>query len=459
MRSRGEPITASDVVYEPVADAQNAWVLETQAMAAIVAGADSPRSSSLEYRDYPPYPQQWIKMAQSSEQANLPAFAMARQARQRNEVQIRRNLTSPVSLVLLPYLNDTRHLANLLSDGAVWAHLQGDDAEAVERIADVLHLARSVHHDDFVVSQLVAMGIDMLTCKSTHIIAPGLRFDTRSSTRPATLQKVRQLIDQLLDERPMQEGLRRSLVMERLYLIEAARLRSDGTWFIRPLADQEILGALANSSLMLKASHCTNNPQAQDLLGRCRWDKEMDLTTWATMAAGNVRPRATPRYSRWFHEPGDKSPFVRAYFRAIAERRATALALASQLFRTDHGRWANAFDELVPDYLPAVPADPFYSDGRPMGYLVLAGKLPGGGDRPLVFYGDGEDQGPTPDEPMCAWTVDQRPGHWMDAIRQYRDLAPFSLPGFASSQAVNNNPQIPDTPRQDANETEQTQEP
>jgi hypothetical protein len=68
---------------------------------------------------------------------------------------------------------------------------------------------------------------------------------------------------------------------------------------------------------------------------------------------------------------------------------SAAAALAAEQFRRDRGRWPNSLDEVVPDYLPAVPVDPF--DGRPLRFLRLADGL--------VMYAlgpDAGDDGPVP---------------------------------------------------------------
>ena len=93
---------------------------------------------------------------------------------------------------------------------------------------------------------------------------------------------------------------------------------------------------------------------------------------------------------------------------ARADRRMSAVSLAAQLYRADHGQWPAALKDLVPTYLPAVPIDPMAPDGRPLGYVLVKGGLPDGGDRPLVFSVglDGVDdsaKGGIPTGPMYGW--------------------------------------------------------
>src|SRR5690606_25372409 len=87
-----------------------------------------------------------------------------------------------------------------------------------------------------------------------------------------------------------------------------------------------------------------------------------------------------PRYAQvWFSLY--RSTYDRSHetlFRMLADRRMTAVSLAIQLYRADHGDWPASLDQLVPDYLSAIPADPFPADGAPIGYEILADARPDG---------------------------------------------------------------------------------
>lgn len=436
IRQRGEPVAVTDMVYPLVADSENAWLLQMQAAQVIVkTGVESPRNTNTDYPDYLPYPPEWMKLAEASEKAHAQAFALARQARQLSRVQLRQGLASPTIGILLPYLNQAKAMANTLADGAAYSHLKGDDGEAIERLIDLLHLARSLRQDDFLVSQLVAIGIEALACDQMQMIAPGLRFDGTATTRPATRAMVRPLIDRLLDDGLIADGIRRSLLMERVIWIDYCRTASAGTWIIRPLADREIIRVNRNMAIMQEAGKCKNWPDAKDVLKRCKWDPLVGAAIF--MGPTPAASRTVPRYSRLFHGwAGDLSAYLERQFQGLAERRVTAVSLACQLYRVDEGHWPQRLDELVPKYLPAVPADPFYNDGRPLGYVVLKGKLPGGGDRPMIFY-NGEATSLNPGkEPAYRWLP-------YNGV-QYRDVARF-VP-VKSTKAVDNNPQKSDTP-------------
>ena len=116
----------------------------------------------------------------------------------------------------------------------------------------------------------------------------------------------------------------------------------------------------------------------------------------------------------------------------------------------------------MPAYLQAVPTDPFLEGDKPLGYVLQRGTLPGGGDRPLVYYDAGDVTDAEIDtEPMYGWQMDRRDGRGRETNRQYRDLSLW-LPTTRRfeeyqkeserlrAEAVDENPDEADAPRDDA---------
>ena len=89
--------------------------------------------------------------------------------------------------------------------------------------------------------------------------------------------------------------------------------------------------------------------------------------------------------------PGIKGCYA-ASQRLTQQRDATLVALALTLFHRRHGAWPERLDDLVPDLLPAIPADRFTGqplryrvvDGRPLVYSVGPDKLDNGGQLPDI---------------------------------------------------------------------------
>jgi hypothetical protein len=428
---RGQPVWPQDVRFEAVPDSENAFVLQLRAARSTVSGVDSPRSSNLTYAGYPPYGTAWMNLASGSENAHGQVFALMRQARGLSRVRIQSGLSSPVLAAPLGHLNMMRHLANLVADGAIYKQVSGDDEEAVERTMDILHLTRSLRHDPFTLSQLVATGLDALACDAIAIIAPGVNAPEGSAVR----RRVRELIARLLDERDYWTGVERSLEVERVTAVDTTRREAGGTWWLSPLADMEDLRTFRVVDAALEAARAGNKPGALAALAKAGPEDD-GLVRRAPPrfpATGpGVMPQV-PRYSRWFDPMTPTySRFFEVHVRVLAERRSAAVSLAVRMYRTDRGKWPTKLEDLVPAYLPAVPADPFHDDGRRLGYVIARGALPDGGDRPMVYV----DAGP-PDpngwlmEPTYSWEQSRT---LSGGVRQYRDLSRWTpAPGRANA--------------------------
>jgi hypothetical protein len=443
IRGRGEPATLAELKFEAVPDAENAWALQVRA-ATIAQGTGvwSPSSSNDEYREFPPFPGYWTKRAAASEAAHGQVFALARQARGLSRAQVRTGMSPPaISSVLTPAFNPARHLSNTLKDGALYRHVQGDDVEAVERVRDELWVARSLHVDPTLVSQLVAIGIEASANEAAQVMAPGLRLE-----KPGTRQAVRGLIADLLDESAGRRGLRDGLLGERVILDDFIDWSAQRSWFMRPMADMEAVRRNRSLAVVIEAAGEPDWPHASAVIAHVPREQGWGIVQ-ATIAARRSPLATAPRYSRFLVvEDWDPSRAILTHFHVLADRRMTAVSLAAQLYRADRGHWPARLEELVPAYLPAVPADPYREDGGPLGYVVAKLPTPLAGDRPLVYSVDADHWriGIKP-EPMYGYqTRSSGKDPSVGEPHQYRDLSRFEPP--ASPQAVNGDPQKPDAP-------------
>jgi hypothetical protein len=104
-------------------------------------------------------------------------------------------------------------------------------------------------------------------------------------------------------------------------------------------------------------------------------------SAWLSRTLGALkRGEPAPRLSRgwfrrWFDRPAvwnslellpEAEPLRTTQRQWLVYLESCRLSLALRAFREAHGRWPNRLEELVPEWLPAVPADPF--GGRPFGY-------------------------------------------------------------------------------------------
>jgi type II secretory pathway pseudopilin PulG len=102
--------------------------------------------------------------------------------------------------------------------------------------------------------------------------------------------------------------------------------------------------------------------------------------------------------------PNIESAFETAIL-AQARMRAAAAAVAIERYRRKHGRLPATLDDLAPEFLSAVPADPF--DGKPVRFVVRDGEY-----TVYSISKDGQDNGgqemETTGEPDVTFTVPRR---------------------------------------------------
>jgi hypothetical protein len=89
-----------------------------------------------------------------------------------------------------------------------------------------------------------------------------------------------------------------------------------------------------------------------------------------------IDPLFAPGLTVWYLE------IAHAHLRYRAVLRSAIAALAAERYRLQKDRWPETFDALVPDYLEAVPIDPY--SGEPLRLRRLADGL--------VIYSVGEDR-------------------------------------------------------------------
>jgi hypothetical protein len=244
-------------------------------------------------------------------------------------------------------------------------------------------------------------------------------------------EKIRALIDQLLDEKALRDALKRVFVHERVRQIQSNSEKKPHNWLLAPLAERDGCRELPNLQLVIEAADCPDFAQAEKILQRCQWDH---LPYQGAFVMGY--PNTTiPRYSRWFYDGYDFSPHIQRGFLVLAERRLTAVALACQLYRLDHGEFPKTLEQLVPAYLRALPSDPFFADGRPIGYSIKTHAPPLSGPRPMLYYDPGGFDLAPRAEPIHGWYGRLSAG---PPIRQYRDISRFTAPLL--KKTVNKNP-------------------
>lgn len=458
----GLPARMADIKRQSLTDEVNAAAYLRKASASIVFN-DSPAASSFAFPNYPPYGSQWDALAEKSVAQNAKIFPLARQARVYDRADWGTRFVRPAVSTLLPHLNDARHLANTLGDAALYAHFRGDDAAALEIIRDIRHEAKVLGHDPFVISHLVTVGIEMLAQDRLQVIAAGLRiapdgappvpagtYPTTAPSpppRPATREQVRALIAELLDDGAFGAALVTAYAGERAMQIDTADWLGEKSWVLRPMFQLESVRMAEEDEPLLEAAAQPSWPAAKAVLASAALRRP---PPGPPLPAANVfSGRGTPPtnrdvidYTRLLSSNLlGTSPMGRPitqHMRARNEKRLTAVSLAAQLYRADHGTWPPSIDALVPSYLSQAPRDALAPDEKPLGYVLLKGALPEGGDRPLVYsvghngVDDAAAGTPPPNAPISGW---------QNQLDEWRDLtrwtpAPPATTSAPSTQAA-----------------------
>jgi len=445
LRAQGAPLRIEDLAPPPVGDgaapyraALRKWPPALQAgthnAAAYVNAADaaidprnpSPANSSISYVNYPPFGAAWEALASKSVAANGKAFALARRARRYDRFDWGVEYQGPTVAVLLRHLNGVRELANTMGDAALYAHEHGDDAAALEAVRDVRHSARGLEGEHFLVSHLVCIGVEQLIQQRLQVIAAGLRVGPEGDApdpaallptatppdRPAPRAQVRALIGELLDDGPFAASLKDAFAGERVMHLDVAEQMARTAELLRPMFALDAARILEQDEFLAEAATKPNLPAAKAYLAQAAALKPPPapgVAMWGPSPPGAKRQAID--YTRIVSSATFPTGALRAvqnHMTSRADRRMSAVSLAVQLYRADHGYWPPSLEALVPKYLPAVPVDPMAPNGRPLGYVLVKGGLPDGGDRPLVFSvgTDGVDDSARdgiPTGPMYGW--------------------------------------------------------
>ncbi len=389
-RAAGQPLTIEDFDFPPVPDDENAaHDLMLAAASLSPCSLNYPRLIALLNRpdlakDSFGAVGQWIN-------GSAPALALVRRARGKPDVDWGVRLTSPVVNMVFPQLSQQRTLAQFLNAAALYEHFdRKDDAAALELVHDTLVVHRSlIRWRGMVVVHVTGLAVAGNLCDlEIGHIAPTLRIgSTGTAARPA---QVGALIADLLEDRFVRESWRWAVYAERAALLDAIGGTGAGTLGVPASA-----GNLPATRRLLGPATLLGIPPALEYV--TGWALVADCPDFPAAQASCKPPpvRETGFQRNVFFLADILLPAMHRAaeltFRVLAKRRLAATALAIRWYETDHGAPPATLEALVPDYLPAVPADPFASGGRPIGYRPEA-------PRPLLysFGANMRDDGGTP---------------------------------------------------------------
>lgn len=363
LHAQGVPILPADFDSPAVADEDNAAVLLMQAFsAASVAAVNGVELGDVFPRD-PKALEKHLTAIGQRLQGNEISLALIRQARSKSGVNWGIRVTRPVMNMSLSHLSGQRKLALLVGEAARDRHLRGDDAGAVEMIRDMLAIARAVEKSPALVSHLVAIGIDSLAVAATEDICHDLRVGNIGATTNAaggvTPAAVRGLIAELLDIGDLRDGMVGAYRFERMQALDSYEMMSAGQMgvgqagagylkLLRPMNNRDSIHVIRGFEVLANAGGESSLPAAESRLASAP-----PLPTYQKFRVVLLLYHILqPAMARALNQ----------HFMAIADRRMAGIALAIRLYEIDHGRRPGSLKDLVPDYLPEVPLDPFTED-------------------------------------------------------------------------------------------------
>lgn len=379
--ARGEPFWPQDFDLPPVPDAENAALTLRRAADALIVDSQYKAIDNGTLSNPPTEAN--IKELGAMMATNAKALQLSRQAGSQTKVDWGIRPRSPVMANYPPpnFLNEQRQLANLVAWTVIHDHATGDDAAAIERIQDLVHQAHVVDSAaPCMVTHLVCLGFTGLAADRIERIAPTLAVGPRTAapaTKPATRAQVQKLIAELLDEESFHAGASRSFYGERMVELDMIKHMADGYsdpwrsyWLIKPMFELDGLRVAQELTEGARAATQTNWPAARACITPAPPDYGSQIAQLTRFISITMAPPV--KYA------------LRRAFQAQSDRYAAATVLAIRLYRTDHqDRYPSSLGDLVPAYLPRLPADPMAGDGRSFGYKPNA--------TPPVIYSVGED--------------------------------------------------------------------
>jgi hypothetical protein len=318
-----------------------------------------------------------------------PAIAFLRRAAAMPDCSFERNWAAPGFDMLLPELSDLRQAARLLVVDARLKAADGKPREALENVAAVFAMAQHTQHEPIVISALVAMSIDTAGSEGLESVL--------AACRPSADDLKVLAID---DSLSFQHIMPRVFQMEEAFGLSAFPMVSEGdmgmhalglnvesflvpllpVWRVYLLPDE----IFSYRNVMGEFRSLAARPYYQTHI---EW-KRTEARLFENHRMGILTKMLVPALGRCMEVAA----------KADARHRLAAIAVAATSYRLKTGRLPARLEDLVPEFMPAVPVDPF--DGKPMKMAAA----PGGG---MVIYSVGAD---FKDDGGKVWDDDNRTG-------------------------------------------------
>lgn len=386
IRAAGLPTNGKELndYYPAVLDNQNAALVMTQAFALIRYFPDRRSNDEVTSFKIPPHGQSLTaeqkRLLGSYVATNEAALAKASEAlklpRSRYPVDFSPGLNSSLS-----HLRGLWELGRLAEFRSLLALDSNQPNDAIPSIADMLGMARTLDEEPGWLSQFLRGRLVNMTTATLEYC-----LNTRGLSESA-----------LTDLLPLLATVRQTNLVARAFIGDRAEMipyfQSRSAWVTtnyenEPITDGPplrywILGVMARDLVIYLRVMDTNIAFASLPFPR-------DLNVISNFSSGFLdrieqHPYTSLRYHHAFEFSATFLPSPRIFLKREAEYasnlRVATTALGVERFRLAHGELPAKLDELVPQFLPAVPADPF--DGQPLRYRRRA--------KGYVVYSVGDD--------------------------------------------------------------------
>lgn len=379
IQATGCPVTVEqlDKWYQWPESGANAATLVLEAAAAYVAPPDSNASDVLQSVAQgraagraEPLPDSVRVLVAEHLRANAKALGLVREAAAIKDSRYPMDVTAGVAMRLW-YLGDVVNKANLLPCWeAILSAEDGDPNGAAQAVLTSLGIARSLAPEPMLLCQA-----NRLTCQKIALMTLERVLSRTTGLSDAQLLALSEAVAGTHEP----EGWTRALIGQRCLVI--------GLYEQPGLVE----GSPRNSSwrrTVIDVYRRSQLPKDSDIVCLDLMDRLMQVRQLplekrmaAAKAAGiaqDARPKSDFIIHEWMPSP---VAVVRWELIEIARRRTACGALAVERFRLARGFSPQTLDELVPQFLPEVPQDPF--DGMPLRYKHLP--------RGYVIYSVGPD--------------------------------------------------------------------
>ncbi|MGL4551440.1 MAG: hypothetical protein ACRC33_09660 [Gemmataceae bacterium] len=301
---------------------------------------------------------------------------------------------------LLPHVERVQAVAALLELDAERSLAAGRLPDVADRVRAILRAGAALRGDGFMISALVRGAVRQRAVRAVaRMLGTGLPSDAVCVRLAADLEAERAenlLLPAVRGERAAGHALCQAMAAGKVHLAglfdtNQGQLRYSD-WAVSRVYTYRV--PEDNALLLRRMTEACGIARLPPSEQPAAWDEfEAEILGSRPLAKAEAR-----RIVAHTLIPGMKK-HAEAMARDAASLACAATALAAERYRLAHGRWPAALADLMPRFLPEVPADPF--TGEP---IVLARHAEG-----IVLYSvgaDGKDDGGAVDQPEAGQPPD-----------------------------------------------------